>query len=93
MELVRGRALDAGGDPTAAIAAYERAAALQPHAQTPAAALAALCLRTGDRDAALHWADVARTTPADTIDPWWQYFTGDFRLLGGWVKDLREARP
>jgi tetratricopeptide (TPR) repeat protein len=93
MALVRGRALDAQGETTAAIAAYERAAALQPRAQTPAAALAALSLRAGDRDRALHWADVARTTPADVVDPWWQYFTGDFRLLAGWVRDLREARP
>jgi hypothetical protein len=91
--LVRGRALDAHADPTAAITAYERAAALQPRAQTPAAALAALSLRAGDRDSARHWAGVARTTPADTIDPWWQYFTGDFRLLASRVRELREARP
>lgn len=91
--LVRGRALDAEGHSDAAIAAYEQAAALQPQAQTPAAALAALCLRAGDRDAALHWADVARTTPANVIDPWWQYFTGDFRLLADFVGTLREARP
>jgi hypothetical protein len=91
--LVRGRALDAQGDSAGAIAAYEQAAALQPQAQTPAAALAALCLRTGDRDRALHWAEVARATPESAIDPWWQYFTGDFRLLAGFVQDLREARP
>ncbi len=91
--LVRGRALDAQGDSTAAIAAYEQAAALQPQAQTPATALAALSLRAGDRDRALHWADVARTTPEDVVDPWWQYFTGDFRRLAGFVSELRAARP
>jgi hypothetical protein len=91
--LVRGRALDAQGDLAGASAAYEAAAALQPQAQTPAVALAALSLRAGARDAALHWAEVARTTPDAALDPWWQYFTGDFRRLAGLVGQLREARP
>jgi tetratricopeptide (TPR) repeat protein len=53
VHFARGAALDAGGDPEAAIAAYRRAAALDSRAAAPRNNLAVLLHRRGDLDAAL----------------------------------------
>jgi tetratricopeptide (TPR) repeat protein len=90
--LIRGRILSAIGRPDEAIRAYERAAALAPDAQTPAAALAALHLRLGDRDQAQRWAERARSTPEDGRDPWPAYWMGDSRYLPGWLDEIRRTR-
>lgn len=92
-ELVRGRVLDRLGQLPQAIAAYERAASMQPRAQTPAVALAGLLLRAGDRETAIAWAERARTTPDSPVDPWALYWAGDRRFLAGWLAELRRARP
>jgi tetratricopeptide (TPR) repeat protein len=91
--LFRGRVLQALDRPEEAAAAYEAAARGWPGAQTPAVALAALAQQQDRPDDARRWAALARTTSADTIDPWWQYWTGDFRFAGSWFDDLRQVRP
>lgn len=87
--LIRGRGLAALGRADEALSAYEAAADIAPGAQTPAVALAALHLRAGNRDAAVEWAERARTAPADETDPWPVYWTGESRFLRARVDQLR----
>ena len=87
--LIQGRALAALGSPREAIAAFERAAALAPDAQTAAVALTNLFLKLGDRAEAMTWARRARTTTEAGSDPWPLYWTGSSRFLGQWLAELR----
>lgn len=87
--LFSGRALVALQQPTSAITQFEAAARVLPDAQTPAVALTSLLVQAGRRDEARQWAEVARTRRG--IDPWWLYWTGDYRLLPRWVGELRKA--
>jgi hypothetical protein len=89
--LFRGRTLQMIGRPDEAGRAFELALEAWPHAQAPAVALAALSLQQNRHDVALRWAAAARTTPADRVDPWWQYWLGDARFLPEWMADLRKA--
>jgi hypothetical protein len=74
-----------------AIAAYERAAALYPDAQTPAAALVPVLIKANRLDEALRWSAVARTRTSTAADPWWQYRSSGGRLVTDWVHELRAA--
>jgi tetratricopeptide (TPR) repeat protein len=69
---------EALGNREAAQAAYERAAALFPHAQSPLLALSQLARRYGDRNGALRAADrlfALQDDPAnEREDPWWTYY-------------------
>jgi VWFA-related protein len=93
LALVRGKVLVGLNRLDDAASAYEAAAALAPGAQTPAVAMAAVRLRLGDREEALKWAALARSTPQDRNDPWTEYWAGDTRFLPVWLSALRGARP
>ena len=80
--LFLGRAHEALGQPTEAEAAYERALKVLPDAQSAKIALAAMALRRDDRARAFELAQSIRSAPADVEDPWWQYYTGEYRLVG-----------
>jgi len=87
--VVLARALEAQGLTNEAAAAYEALARIAPGTQTVAVALAALRLKEGDRGAAQEWADRARRTPVNRIDPWTLYWGGDARFLDSWLTILR----
>ena len=89
--LFRGRILQVAGRPDEAVPAYQLALDTWPGAQAPAVALATLSLQQNRRDDALRWAALARSTPADRLDPWWQYWLGDARFLTSWLAELRRA--
>ncbi len=91
--LFRGRVLETLGRLDEARTAYEMAAAIWPGAQTPVVALAALLQRQGRVAEAIRAAEAARATPAGTINPWWQYWSGDLRFLDQWLGELRKVRP
>jgi tetratricopeptide (TPR) repeat protein len=68
---------EAIGNREAAQAAYEHAAVLFPHAQSPLLALSQLARRYGDRAGALHAANrlfALRDDDFDRDDPWWTYY-------------------
>jgi tetratricopeptide (TPR) repeat protein len=87
--IVLARALEAQGRTDEAAAAYEALARIAPGTQTAAVALAALRLKQGDRSAAQEWAERARRTPPNRIDPWTMYWGGDARFLDSWLIILR----
>ena len=91
--LFRGRVLETEGTPTDAAAAYERAAGLFPRAQTPAVALASLWKRHDRPVDAARWARAITAGERAGIDPWWDYWSGDVRLLPAWITTLRSSRP
>jgi tetratricopeptide (TPR) repeat protein len=91
--LFRGRALERLERHVDAAAAYERAAAIVPGAQSPAVALASLWQRHDRPAEALSWARRAMNTPAGAIDPWWLYWRGDLRHASERLAALRRARP
>jgi hypothetical protein len=91
--LFRGRVLETEGTPDDAAAAYERAAALFPGSQTPAVALASLWKRHDRPIDAGRWAAAVTSGQRAGLDPWWEYWSGDYRLLTTWVAALRSSRP
>ena len=75
--LFLGRQEEALGHLQGARAAFERAAALYPQAQTPRLALSQIARRTGDRSKAQSELQVLANLPADERqrqDPWWTYY-------------------
>lgn len=88
-QLFRGRALEAVDRADDAARAYADALALVPHAQSPAVALTVLELRRGNDDEAYRWATVARRPETLTADPWWDYWSADFRLFKARLIELR----
>ena len=71
-----GREEDALGNVARARAAYERAAALFPRAQSPRLALSELEMRQGNRTAAVQLVDMVwgwRVSPQQPEDPWQSY--------------------
>ena len=80
--LFLGRAHEALGQPTEGETAYERALGVMPDAQSAKVALAAMALRRDDRARAFELAQSIRSARADADDPWWEYYTGEYRLVG-----------
>jgi tetratricopeptide (TPR) repeat protein len=75
--LFLGHAEEALGRGQAARAAFERASAMYPNAQSPHLALSQIARRAGDRRAAQHELQVISALPSDERvreDPWWSYF-------------------
>jgi len=89
--LVEGRVLEALDRPEDAAEAYKRAVLLFPRAQSPFVAMAALRLKQDLQADALEWASRARMTSADSADPWWEYWMGDFRFVPTWLGAVRKA--
>ena len=91
--LFRGRTLEALKRVAEAAAAYEHAATLAPHAQSPAVALASLWQRHDRPDEARRWAERALDAPGGFSDPWFLYWNGDLRFAGNRLDVLRQVRP
>jgi tetratricopeptide (TPR) repeat protein len=73
-----------------ALAAFRRAAALAPGAQSAqVGAMNALLLR-GDRVEAVAIAAGLQREPGTGIDPWWMYWQGDYRRYPTALRQLRE---
>ena len=82
----------------AARAAFERAAALRPAAQSPLLALSQLAYSRGDSgEAAALLARVAELPALDGDDPWWTYNTTVGRFFAPShqeiAEDLRKEMP
>lgn len=76
-QLFLGRAEEARGDHAASRAAFQRASALYPNAQSPRFALSQIARRTGDRAAAQRELQFIASLPDDERrreDPWWMYY-------------------
>jgi hypothetical protein len=83
--------VDATGKRAEAIAAYERAAAIYPDAQSPWLALSELAARAGDRAAAQTAANATltgRSRQDGLSDPWWSYHTAAGRSVHQRLADL-----
>lgn len=91
--LFRGRILLAGGQWGDGVAALQSAHATWPHNQTAALMLATAYLERDQMASAERWARVARSMPADGVDPWWTYWFGDQRFLPGLMAEIRGIRP
>jgi tetratricopeptide (TPR) repeat protein len=73
-------------------AAYERASALYPTAQSPHLALSELARRRGDRAAALRAVQQVFDLPWSQFqryDPWWDYDVAQARHVGDLLEDVR----
>ena len=76
-QLFLGRAEEALGHDEAARAAFERASALDPKAQSPRLALSQIARRAGNRSAAQRELHAIAALPDDERrreDPWWLYY-------------------
>jgi tetratricopeptide (TPR) repeat protein len=76
-QLFLGRAEEALGNREASRAAFERASALYPNAQSPRLALSQIARRIGDRAAAQRELQFISKLPDDERrreDPWWLYY-------------------
>jgi tetratricopeptide (TPR) repeat protein len=80
--LFLGAAHEGAGHLDEARAAYTRASALYPRAQSPRVALSALAMRRGDRAGALTAIQPIFSAGADD-DPWWTYYVSEARDLQG----------
>jgi hypothetical protein len=95
-ELFLGDVLQALRKPADAREAYERAAALQPHAQAPWLALSHLARRLGNRAEARRALDEFRLRPNDAgqgLDPWSVYFEAGGRDVVARVTEWRNSLP
>ncbi|HUF48752.1 MAG TPA: hypothetical protein VMM93_13125 [Vicinamibacterales bacterium] len=89
-QLFRGRALAALARPDEAVAAYDTALVVAPGAQAPHVGAIAVELSRNGRDEAYRRAALVRR-PRDPLatDPWWVYWSGDFRLFEERMMTLR----
>lgn len=88
--LMRGRALDALDRTDEAAAAFRAALMLFPNAQSARVGLMTVLQRQGNGPAALELAELVQTTSPEAVDPWWQYWQGDYRLIATVITRLRE---
>jgi tetratricopeptide (TPR) repeat protein len=92
-QLFTGRAFELSGQRESAIAAYEAALLIRPHAWSASLLLATqafLSDRPDDRARAYALGLDVGAGPAPD-DPWWMYHLGDARLWPGFMADLRTA--
>ncbi len=89
--LFLGRAREASTQMEAARAAYERAMALFPQAQSPRLALAHMAWRGGNESLALSGTRTMFITAGGTraVDPWWNY---DVSLVADWPQQVAALR-
>ena len=91
LALFRGRVLGALGRGQDAAASYRAALALVPTAQSAGVGLALELVgldRDGEADIA---ARALRAADASGADPWSYYTSGDYRLVDGWLAQLRAS--
>lgn len=92
VHLFLGSEFEALGNGTEARQSYERAAALQPTAQSPLLGLSRLAEQAGDRAAAQRLVAQLIKLPSneERTDPWWVYEIVPARALDALVTDLRQ---
>ncbi len=88
--LFRAQALDGLGRRAEATDEYRAALTLAPDAQSARVGLMIGMLRQGDRASAEVLAEGIQSAPADTMDPWWGYWLGDYRFYADALRRLRE---
>jgi VWFA-related protein len=88
--LFLGHALVALGAHDQAAVAFETARKDFPRAQTPRVALMNLALLRGDRARAEALAEDVQASADDSLDPWWAYWQGQFRMYPAALQRLRE---
>jgi VWFA-related protein len=88
--LMRGRVLDGLDRTDEAAAAFRSALILFPNAQSARVGLMAVLQKQGNGGAALELAEQIQTMSPDAVDPWWQYWQGDYRLVATVITRLRE---
>jgi hypothetical protein len=89
--LIRGQLLRRLGRAEAAEDAFQQALAAWPGGQAARVALLTLLAGRGDLAGAAALADAVETAPLDTGDPWWVYWTGDYRMYDELRAGLVEA--
>ena len=89
-DLIRGQALHALGRADEAATALRAALAQWPGAQSARIALMTLMLNRGDRLEAAALAEAIESSTEDEFDPWWIYWSGDFRAYPSIIGRLRE---
>lgn len=90
--LTHARVLDTLDRPAEAIAEYERALAALPTGQLAGIGLAAAYLRFGRTADAARMADAARRMPPLPGRGFLEFDGADFRLVGGWLNEIRGLR-
>lgn len=98
--LFLGSAQEALGRRDAAVAAFERAAALYPRAQSPQLALSRLARAAGDHRRAVTALHAVLALPAlesERDDPWWRYYRASeseaVTLVNAWRRSVEVATP
>jgi tetratricopeptide (TPR) repeat protein len=89
-DLFLGHVLSALDRRTDAVAAYRRAMAIAPGAQSARVALMNTLLFRGERAEALALADVVQTADGQAVDPWARYWQGDLRFYRAALSRVRE---
>jgi hypothetical protein len=88
-QLFLGHALVALGAHDQAMRAFELARTEIPSAQSARVAAMNLAIVRGERDLAERLAEAVQTAP-ESIDPWWAYWQGQYRMYGAVLERLRE---
>jgi tetratricopeptide (TPR) repeat protein len=88
--LFRGIALESQDKLDDARASYESALQTLPGSHAATMALAALAFRQGDRRGAKGLTDALMGERRPTLDPWWSYGMGDFRLWPERIQAMRD---
>jgi tetratricopeptide (TPR) repeat protein len=86
--LFRGQTLDAMGRVDEAADAYRAALAYAPGAQSAQVGLMTCLIRLGDRAGAEALAEAIQQ-PSEVFDPWWAYWSGDYRFHAELLDRLR----
>jgi VWFA-related protein len=87
--LFRGHVLMAAGRVDDAAVAYRAGASSRPGAQSARVGLMNALMVRGDVGAAAQLADTIETAPG-VLDPWWEYWSGNFRWFARALDALRE---
>jgi tetratricopeptide (TPR) repeat protein len=90
-KLFEGRTLESLGRAPDAESAYRAALSIAPTSSSASVALTALLFREGRGREAEEVAE-ANLAPHRAVDPWWNYWVGDFRQLADDVRAMRQAR-
>ena len=85
-----GRIYDALNRPADAERAYQRALDAWPAGQAAGVGLALMHLKQNHRAEAAAVSQRTQSIAPAAPDPWWSYYTGNARFIGGWLAQLRE---
>jgi tetratricopeptide (TPR) repeat protein len=89
-ELIRGQLLRSVGREADAAAALRAALVTWPGAQFERVALMTLLFSRGERQEAAALAQAIESSTDEDFDPWWTYWSGDYRAYPAIIDRLRE---